>query len=452
MRYSTYLFIVLLLCLCIDTFVNTAPVKSKNVTRSVTIRKRLFGFGKGSKSNSGSNSKSSSGKSSKASSAKSSKAKSSKASSAKSSKVKSSKASSAKSSKVKSSKVSSAKTSKVKSSKVSSVKSSKTGSVKSSSTKSSNSSPTNTYYLVYCVRQDCHVVTKTKEPKTSKPSSTSNAVKSTKISSSSGSSRISSSSGPKTTTTTTRKTSITFTTTRKTLITTKKATTTTTTKKATTTTTTTKKASITTTTTKKATTTTTTTTTTTKKATTTTTTTKKSTTSTTTKNSTTSTTTKNSISTQTPIIIEATPLKQKNYPVKYDGNCLISEYGCCITSITMALNQIEKKNYTPVDVAKLITFENCLVSINSYAKLGFSIIEKPSLRDILEGLKKGNLVPFGANGTSGSHWVAVYAYIGDYKELKCSDFLIHDPGRDRTTLCDLFADYRNPHRALIYNK
>ncbi|OUM67349.1 hypothetical protein PIROE2DRAFT_58823 [Piromyces sp. E2] len=151
------------------------------------------------------------------------------------------------------------------------------------------------------------------------------------------------------------------------------------------------------------------------------------------------------------INIITTPLKQSNYPNTYTTGCTISKYGCCVTSITMALNQIQNKNYSPYDVAKKMTFSGCGANHSSFTNLGFKIVNKPTLQDVLNGLLAGNIVPYGAKTGSNQHWVAVYGYTGDYKNLKSSDFLIHDPGLDRDTLSEYLKVYKDPYMALIYN-
>lgn len=151
------------------------------------------------------------------------------------------------------------------------------------------------------------------------------------------------------------------------------------------------------------------------------------------------------------INIYTKPLKQKNYPKEYTKGCTIASYGCCVTSITMALNQIQQKNYSPYDIAGRMAFSGCGAYHSSFNDLGFKIIHKPTLQDVLDGLMAGNIVPYGATTGSNQHWVAVYGYTGDYKNLKSSDFLIHDPGKDRFTLSEYLKDYQTPYMALIYN-
>ena len=152
------------------------------------------------------------------------------------------------------------------------------------------------------------------------------------------------------------------------------------------------------------------------------------------------------------IILDASLLKQANYPNEFTTGCTISKEGSCITSITMALNQIHSLNYTPYDVAKKMNFFGCDADYSSYSDLDFVNIYQPDLSVILESLVNGNSVPY--CGLSGGHerWVTVYGYTGDYdyNSLKSSDFLIYDPETNKTTLRELLKS-NEPFIALIYN-
>ncbi|OUM57922.1 hypothetical protein PIROE2DRAFT_64729 [Piromyces sp. E2] len=145
-------------------------------------------------------------------------------------------------------------------------------------------------------------------------------------------------------------------------------------------------------------------------------------------------------------------LKQYNYPKEYVSGCTIKKYGSCITSITMALNRAERKNYTPYDIAKKMTFNKCGAYHSSFNSLGFTIINDPSLEIILNALRAGRIVPYGSKNIKGNqHWVAVYGYIGDYKTLKCTDFLIYDPSYSKTRLSEHLSTFPIPFLALVYN-
>ncbi|ORX60100.1 hypothetical protein BCR36DRAFT_316509 [Piromyces finnis] len=145
-------------------------------------------------------------------------------------------------------------------------------------------------------------------------------------------------------------------------------------------------------------------------------------------------------------------LKQYDYPNEYAPGCTIKKYGCCITSITMALNRIQNKLNTPYDIAKKMAFSNCGAYHSSFNDLGFKIVNSPSLQIVLNSLRAGRIVPYGAINTSGNqHWVAVYGYTGDYKTLKSSDFLIYDPAYSRTKLSEHLNAFSISYMALIYN-
>jgi len=152
--------------------------------------------------------------------------------------------------------------------------------------------------------------------------------------------------------------------------------------------------------------------------------------------------------------------KQYNYEYEYvrgcNPTCTIHRYGCLITSITMALNQIEKKNYTPVDVAKIMTF-NSDGDATSYGSSNFKAIRhstiQPALQALLNSLRNGRIAIFGSSGPSGWHFVAVYGYNGNYKSpLNTVNFLIHDPGfNNRSNLSLHITVYPNSPETIVYN-
>jgi len=147
-----------------------------------------------------------------------------------------------------------------------------------------------------------------------------------------------------------------------------------------------------------------------------------------------------------------TLIKQYNYPKEYAAGCTIKKYGSCITSVTMALNRVYRKNYTPYDIAKKMTFNQCGAYHSSFTNLGFTIVNEPSLEMIMNALRAGRIVPFGTKNSKGNqHWVAVYGYIGDFKTLDSSDFLIYDPSYSRTRLSEHLSAFPIPYMALIYN-
>lgn len=151
--------------------------------------------------------------------------------------------------------------------------------------------------------------------------------------------------------------------------------------------------------------------------------------------------------------------KQYNYEYEYvrgcSPACTIHRYGCLITSITMALNQIEKKNYTPVDVAKIMSF-NSDGDATYYGSSNFKATRhsntQQALQAILKSLKNGRIAIFGSSGASGWHFVAVYGYTGNSKSpLNSNDFLIHDPGsNNRSNLYLHINVYPNNPETIIY--
>jgi len=146
-----------------------------------------------------------------------------------------------------------------------------------------------------------------------------------------------------------------------------------------------------------------------------------------------------------------TPLKQYNYPYDYTPGCTIKKYGSCITAVTIAINQIEKRTFTPYNIAKRMIFNDCGIFFSSFSGLGFEVINNPTLHTILKGLKAGHIVPYGAKNSEGAqHWVAVYGYIGNYETLKSSDFLIYDPGYPRSRLSEHASEFPISYVALLY--
>jgi len=145
-------------------------------------------------------------------------------------------------------------------------------------------------------------------------------------------------------------------------------------------------------------------------------------------------------------------LKQYNYPYEYAAGCTIKKYGSCITSVTMAINQIQKRNFTPYNIAKRMIFNNCGAFFSSFTSLGFTVIHNPTLEVILESLKAGHIVPYGSKNSMGAqHWVAIYGYIGDYKDIQSSDFLIYDPGYVRSKLSEHMNIFPISYIVFIYN-
>jgi hypothetical protein len=152
------------------------------------------------------------------------------------------------------------------------------------------------------------------------------------------------------------------------------------------------------------------------------------------------------------IKLDVSPLKKANYPNEFATGCTISKEGSCITSITMALNQIQGMDYTPYDVAKKMNFYGCDIDFSSFDDLKFVFINDPDLSVVLESLANGNAVPYCGLSGGREYWVTVYGYNGDYdySNLKSSDFSIHDPENNKNTLSDLLKN-NDPYIALIYN-
>jgi len=151
--------------------------------------------------------------------------------------------------------------------------------------------------------------------------------------------------------------------------------------------------------------------------------------------------------------------KQYNYEYEYVGGCYpactIHRYGCLITSITMTLNQVEKKNYTPVDMAKKMTF-NGSGDATSYGsthlKATWHSNTQQALQAVLNSLKKGRIAIYGSSGSSGWHFIAVYGYTGNSKTpLNAADFLIHDPGYSKSKLSEHINTHPNTPETIIYN-
>jgi len=57
------------------------------------------------------------------------------------------------------------------------------------------------------------------------------------------------------------------------------------------------------------------------------------------------------------VILKTTKYNQHDYQYVYDSDCTIDYSGCLITSVAMALNQIEGRKLTPVDAAKMMSFD-----------------------------------------------------------------------------------------------
>ncbi|ORX77570.1 hypothetical protein BCR32DRAFT_283084, partial [Anaeromyces robustus] len=165
--------------------------------------------------------------------------------------------------------------------------------------------------------------------------------------------------------------------------------------------------------------------------------------------------------TSSSIILNTKEYKQYNYEYVYVGGCnpacTIHRYGCLITSITMVLNQVENRNYTPVDVAKKMSFSYGVGDALSYGSNRLKGTWHSSLQEamttILNSLKNGRIAIYGSvSPTYGSHFIAVYGYTGNFKSpLNASDFLIYDPGySNKFKLSDHTYTHPNNPQTIIY--
>jgi len=148
------------------------------------------------------------------------------------------------------------------------------------------------------------------------------------------------------------------------------------------------------------------------------------------------------------IELKTTPLYQCDYGYSTYGpnGCSLCDTGCLVTSLTMMYNQIKKTSYKPTTYDDFMSFNGC--SASGYGPYGtkFSnpqyISQDTALNNLLNSLKKNRIAVFGSVGNQ-QHFVAVYGYVGDYKQpLKPKDFLIHDPySKNRRYLSEHIYDH-----------
>jgi len=148
------------------------------------------------------------------------------------------------------------------------------------------------------------------------------------------------------------------------------------------------------------------------------------------------------------IELKTTPLYQCDYGYSTYGpnGCSLCATGCLVTSLTMMYNQIKKTSYKPTTYDDYMSFNGC--SASGYGPYGtqFSnpqyISQDTALNNLLNSLKKNRIAVFGSVGNQ-QHFVAVYGYVGDYKQpLKPKDFLIHDPySKNRRYLSEHISDH-----------
>lgn len=148
------------------------------------------------------------------------------------------------------------------------------------------------------------------------------------------------------------------------------------------------------------------------------------------------------------ISLSVTKLKQTDKRWKNDqlgsGKYTIGSSGCVLTSITMLYNYTNGTSLTPIEMEKKLSFSGSgiiwsSVSKNGLTQKGGSI----SLANIYAKLKQGTpVVVFCKNGSGGTHAVLVTGYTGtSTTSFSAKDFTIHDPGYNRTTLAQHFAQY-----------
>ncbi|OUM58034.1 hypothetical protein PIROE2DRAFT_16793, partial [Piromyces sp. E2] len=139
-------------------------------------------------------------------------------------------------------------------------------------------------------------------------------------------------------------------------------------------------------------------------------------------------------------------IRQNDFPYVYDHNsdgspCTIADVGCLITSISLALSQIDGKNYTPVTVISQHNLRFSYCDAINYGHNGkYTNDRNQNLNVQLKNLynsivNKHRVAIFGSSNYNWPHFVAVYGYNGkNANNLKASDFLVHDPSRYYDTL------------------
>ena len=127
-----------------------------------------------------------------------------------------------------------------------------------------------------------------------------------------------------------------------------------------------------------------------------------------------------------------------------NGSYTIGSSGCVLTSVTMLYNYAHENDLTPPEMQKKLSFSGSGIIWSSVTKHGMT--QKGgsiSLASIYAKLKQGHpVLLFCKNSSGGTHAVVVTGYTGTSTiSFSAKHFTIHDPGYNRTTLAQHFAQY-----------